>query len=418
MAHDETKRFNAIVVGAGPGGSSCATFLSKTGVNVLLLDKEFFPRDKICGDGISARSLDILRELGVLEKIESIPLRKISGFTFSSPDGTLVDIPIPKRGGNIRHGYAIRRLLLDNLLFQNAKEHSIKTMEGFTVTGLIKDSHSSRVVGVEGTMSDGQKKTFYADVIVGADGVNSIVARETGARHGDIAHLGVSLRCYYRGVGDMKGNLELHFLDKLIPGYFWILPMANGFANVGIGIVMAEMRAKKINLKNELFRTIENNPVLKDRFKDSTVVPGTLKGGTIPFGSKRWKAYGNGWLLVGDAASLVNPFTGEGIENALYSGRLVAAVISEAYLKKDYSESQFSSYEHALKKELDPILQNSYQMQKRSRSGFLLNLFMHKAARNQKVRDLMASTLTDVNSRQIYSSLFIYLRMVLTPPYW
>ncbi|MCJ7631593.1 geranylgeranyl reductase family protein [Candidatus Bathyarchaeota archaeon] len=417
LPQDKTERFDAIVIGAGPSGSSCATYLSRKGPRVLLLDKEYFPRDKTCGDGISGKSIKILRELGLIDEIKTLPQGKISGVTFSSPNGKLVDIPLPKRENHVEQGYCIRRELLDNVIFRNAERHTAKTLEGFTVTGVLRNSHE-RVVGVNGNTREGQRKEFYADVVVGADGANSTVAKELGIRHFDTAHLCISLRCYYRDVNGMKGNIEMHFLDRIAPGYFWIFPMENGMANVGIAMIATEMLARNVKLKNEMFGVIENNPIIRNRFKGSTMVSGTLKGWTMPLGSKRLKSHGDGWLLVGDAASLVDPFTGEGIGNALYSGKLAAEAVSKAIEKKDYSKTQLSSYERALEEELDPELQNSSQMQRRARSRFLMNLFIHKAARNLEVRDLMANTLTDAISRRVYTSLSTYIRILLTPPYW
>ncbi len=417
LSQDENERFDAIVIGAGPSGSSCATYLSKKGSKVLLLDKEYFPREKTCGDGISGKSITILRELGLIEEIESLPHGKISGVTFSSPDGTVVEIPISKSEGGLEHGYCIRRLLFDNVIFKNAKKHSAKTVEGFTVTGLIRDSQK-RIVGVKGFTRERDRKEFYADVIVGADGANSKVARELGVRNFDTVNLCISLRCYYRDVKGMKGNIEMHFLDSLVPGYFWIFPMEKGMVNVGIAMIANDMRARNVNLKKEMFGVIENNPIIRDRFTGSTMVSGTLKGWTMPLGSKRLKSHGDGWLLVGDAASLVDPFTYEGIGNALYSGKLAAEAVSKAIEKNNYSETQFSSYEHALEEELDQELRNSSQMQRRARSRFLMNLLIHKAVRNMEVRELMSKTLTGSISRKVYTSLSAYIRILLTSPFW
>jgi geranylgeranyl reductase family protein len=419
MVEASSQKFDAIVVGAGPGGCSCAAHLSKAGRRVLLLDKEHFPRDKVCGDGISGKSISMLEELGLIDEIELTPHRNITGVTFSSPDGSVVEIPLPKKEEKISHGYCIQRKLFDNVLFRNAKQLSARTIEGLKIVDLIKDRDGDheKVIGVIGMTREGQKE-FYADIVVGADGANSTVARLVGNRQYDLEHLSTGLRCYYRGVGGLKENIELHFFDEFKPGYLWVFPLDDGYVNVGVAMVVGDMRSRKVNLKDALFRAIEENPVIKDRFKDSTMVPGTLKGGMMPLGSSRRKAHGCGWLLVGDAASLVDPFTGEGIGNALYSGKLAAEAISKAFKKNDFSEAQLSGYESALEEAFDQELINSYQMQKRAESRFLLNLFMRKASRSQEVRDLMVRTLTDSQSRVTYTSPLTYLKILITPPYW
>ena len=163
---------------------------------------------------------------------------------------------------------------------------------------------------------------------------------------------------------------------------------------------------------------IESHGVIRERFRGAVMVPGSLSGWTMPSGSKRAKAHGDGWLLVGDAASLIDPFTGEGVGNALYSGKLAAEAVSEAFRRGDFGESQLSSYEYSLRSELDPELRSNYGIQKRIRSRRFINLFVRKALRNRGIRDFMAATLTDVSARKKYASLGMYLRILLTPPYW
>ncbi|MBI3587781.1 NAD(P)/FAD-dependent oxidoreductase [Candidatus Micrarchaeota archaeon] len=416
--------FDAIIVGGGPGGSSCAAFLSQMGRKVLLLDKANFPRDKTCGDGISGKSLRALKELGVTDRIERAPHGKITGVTFSSPDGTVIDIPLSKSTESnpekIEYGYCARREVFDAILFENAKKLATRTLEGFTVTDLVWEGEGTgaRVVGVKGTAKTGGEMEFRGNVVVGADGANSVVAAKVGVKETDAAHLCSAIRCYYNGVAGMKGNIELHFFNELLPGYFWIFPLENGMANIGAGMIMRDMQRKKISLKDAMFRAIESNPLVKERFKDAKMVPNTLKGWNLPFGSKHWKAHGNGWVLIGDAASLVDPFTGEGIGNALVSGKLAASAINEACSRNDFTESQLSGYEKVMRAEFDPELQTSYKLQKRGTNKFLLNLFMHKAASNAEFRDMIAGTLTDTSSRKRYVSPLFYLKVLLTPPYW
>lgn len=412
VAADE---FDAIVVGAGPAGCSCASFLSGSGHKVLLLDKASFPRDKTCGDGISGKSVAMLAELGLTERVEAQPHTRITGVTFSSPGGACVDIPTSKGDGSIEYGYGMRRELMDDVLFQDARKRAAKTVQGFTVTDLLKDGDD--VVGVKGTAGAASRE-FHAKVVVGADGANGIVASKLGVGAAGPEHTCSAIRCYYAGVGGMTGSIELHFFDEVIPGYFWIFPAGEGMANVGVGMVTEDLKRLRVSLKDAMFDAIANNPMIKDRFAGAEMVPGTLKGWSLPFGSKRCKSYGNGWLLVGDAASLVDPFSGEGIGNALYSGKLAADAISDALSDGGPGGLDLSGYERSLKKNLDPELQNSYAMQRLGRNKFLLDLVIRKAARNRDVRDMIAGTITGSLSRKIYESPLTYLRMLATPPYW
>jgi len=420
ISHGTADRFDAIVVGAGPSGCSSAIHLSKAGLRILLLDKECFPRDKVCGDGISGKSVSILREMGLIEAVESLPHLKIQGSELISPDGTHVDILLRERDSVSEHGYCIRREIFDDMVFQYAKKYAARTIEGFTVKELIEEDagNHNKIVGVKGCTAGGEEAEFRSNVVVGADGFNGIVSKQLGAKELDPAHLFVCVRGYFRGVKDLRSMIELHFLEETIPGYFWIFPVEKDLANIGSAMIIEDVQKRKIKPRHQLLEVLKNNPALASRFKDSTMIDGTLKTGIIPCGSKRARSYGNGWLLVGDAASLADPFTGEGIGNALYSGRLAAETILKAYKENDYSDSQLSSFEKALRDAFDSQLRNSSLMQSRARNSRFVNLVLHKAAGSRVLRGLMADWLSNPVERKSYISRLSYLRIMLTPPYW
>ena len=411
--------FDVIIVGAGPSGSSCSMHLSRKGLKVLLLDKEHFPRDKVCGDGVSSKSVSMLRELGLIEDIESLPHMKIPGLELTSPDGTCVDIPLREKHGIHEYGYCIRRRVFDDAVFQCAKKHATRTIEGFTVKELKKESAdgTDRVIGVKGGSVEGVLE-FRSSVVVGADGYNGVISRELGVRQADPAHLFVSVRGYFRGVKDLKPRIEIHFLEETVPGYFWIFPVEKDVTNVGVAMTVEDVRKRRINPRNQLLDILNKNPSMASRFSGSTLIDGSLKAGMIPCGSGRVKSYGDGWLLIGDAASLADPLTGEGIGNALYSGKLAAETILEARDRKDYSSHQLSSYERSLRDTFDSQLRNSCMIQSRAKSIGFVNLVMHKAAGSRGLRELMADWLNNPVERKSYISNLSLFRILLTPPYW
>ena len=412
--------FDVIVVGAGPSGCSSTIHLSRMGLRVLLLDKERFPRDKVCGDGVSGKSMSMLREMGLIEVVESLPHVKVPGLRLTSPDGTSVDITLRERNGVPEYGYCIRRELFDDMVFQHAKKHAARTIEGFTVKEVTKEVAGSheKVVGVKGRTTDGEEGDFRSDVVVGADGFNSTVSKQLGIEKLDPAHLFVCVRGYFMGVKDLKPRIELHFLEETVPGYFWIFPVEKDLANVGVAMIVQEVRKRKASPRNQLLDVLRNNSAIAGRFKDSMMIDGTFKTGVIPCGSKRVRSYGDGWLLVGDAASLADPFTGEGIGNALYSGRLAAETILKAHDEDDYSSSRLSSYEKAIGDAFDSQLRNSSLLQSRARNSRFVNLVIRKAAGSRGLRDLMADWLNNPVERKSYMSRLSYLRIMLTPPYW
>jgi len=346
--------YDVIIVGGGPAGSTCAIYLSKYGYDVLLVDKTKFPRDKACGDGISGKSQSILKELGLFDGLAKIEHKKCDGAIFYSPDGIKIEL-------NRSVGFTSKRAVYDNFLFESARKFAT-ALEGFNITGLIFENN--QVVGIKGMDADTkQEMTFKAKVVVGADGANSVVANKNGLNKFESKHRASALRIYYKNVKDLSTKFEVFFFDTMMPGYFWIFPLENNMANVGSGMLVSEMQKRKISLQDMTLKEIQNNPILAERFKDAELVEGSIKGWNLPFGSFHRKLYGNGFVLLGDAGSLIDPFTGEGIGNAMYSAKVAAQVIDEAIKANDYSERILKKYDKLLWKEIGKELKTSYMLQ-------------------------------------------------------
>ncbi|MFH1750843.1 MAG: geranylgeranyl reductase family protein [Candidatus Micrarchaeota archaeon] len=406
----DDQTFDVIIVGGGPSGSTCSMYLGKMGHKVLLLEKQKFPRDKTCGDAVSGKSRTVLRDLGITDIVESVPHFKVFGVTFSTPDGSEVDIPIPQNRG-IDYGYCLPRYVYDNLLFQHAKKFAT-VIEEFEVTDIIKEG--DMVVGVKGIdKATKTEKEFRAKVVTGADGATSVVARKLGLAEPQPEHICGGIRAYYKGVKGLTKSIELHFVESLVPGYFWIFPEADGMANVGAGMLTSDMQKKHVNLRDEMLRIINENPKFKARFEGATLVEGSFKGWNLPMGSIHRKAAGNGFVLLGDAASLIDPFSGEGIGNAMTSGKIAAATMHKALLANDFSEKMLSEYDVNLWKALGRELHNSHKMQRYGRIKWLLNLMIHKAKRSEWLRKELSTTLLDQHARQELSSPLFYLRVLL-----
>ena len=404
------EEFDVIVVGGGPAGSTCATFLGREGYKVLLLDKAKFPRDKTCGDAISGKSLSVLKELGLPAEVEKVMHAKVYGVTFSSPNSRVLKIPM--KNPETSYGYVSPREVFDNVLFQNEKKYA-KTMEQFQVTDLIKEGE--KIVGIKGM--DLVKKTpyeFRSKVVVGADGATSVVAQKLGLFEMDDEHHCVALRAYYEGVDGMDNTIELHFTENLIPGYFWIFPAGHdGYANVGLGMLTKDVKKRKINLKEVMFKEIEQNPLFKDRFKNAKLVS-EVKGWNLPLASKMRKMAGDGWILIGDAASLIDPFSGEGIGNAMTSGKIGFRTISKALRLSNTSSQVLSEYEAELKKEIKDEVAMSYKLQQLGQHKFLLNLVIDKASRNKELQDQISGMLVNEEAKKGFMSPLFYLRLLFS----
>ncbi|HVL49139.1 MAG TPA: geranylgeranyl reductase family protein [Candidatus Thermoplasmatota archaeon] len=421
--------YDVIVAGGGPGGSATAAFLAREGINVLLLEKARYPRDKTCGDAISGKSATVLRELGIIDQVEAAPHSIAEGVRFSGPDGDELTIPFPKnvdpngiknskKYNYVTPGYVARRLVFDNIVFQHAKaQKSVTTIEEFEVKDVLFEN--GKAVGVSGKDADGVERRYGAKVVVGADGAMSVVAQKVGVFDRDHDHWLGAFRVYYEGVTGMTKDIEIHFVDGLIPGYFWIFPLENGLANVGSGMVETDLQAvdkngkKKVQLVEDTYKIIREHPKFKDRFKDAKELPGTRKGWLLPVGSKRRTMHGNGWVLVGDAAALIDPFSGEGIGNAMVSGRLAAATITKALAARDTGAAALAPYEAAVRAELDRELMMSYKLQKLGRHTWLLNFVLRRAAKKPQVRDIISQMLADREKKEEFGSVWFYIKLLL-----
>ncbi len=398
--------FDVIVIGGGPAGSSCTAYLAKSGKKVLLLDRAKFPREKVCGDGISGRSVSILKELGVLDDLKKEEHHDMYGVTFSSPNGTVVPVSARKDGMKEAPGFVCRRFVFDNILFQNAKKLAQQTIEGFMVTDLIMEE--GRPVGVKG-MHEGQEKEFRAKMIVGADGAAGITARKLGALNNKDNHQLAGVRAYYEGVKGNGDKIELHFVKESLPGYFWVFPLPNGDANVGVCILVGEMKKRKLNLSKILEEIITENKVFKERFKDSKRTS-ELRSWLLPLATNRVKSYGNGYVLIGDASSLIDPFTGEGIGNSLTSGKTAAKVINEAFVENDFSEKKFSEYKKRLFDIIGEEVDTDSRMLRMANHEFLLNLVIGKAKRSKEVQSVIADAIIDPDNHKSLTDPLFFIR--------
>ena len=403
--------YDLVIVGAGPAGAVATLYAKRAGLSVCLLDKETFPRDKICGDALSGKAVTILRELALFKPIGDLPGAEIHTVTFGSPDKTCVDIDLTRSSRqDFLTGFVIRREILDHFLFQRAQQVADQTIEGFTVQDILKEGDT--VVGISGKTESGESQEIRGKVVLGADGFSSVVARKLGLYSHDPQHWIVALRCYYKDVKGLTDQIELHYVDEVIPGYFWIFPLEEGYANVGIGMLHEYIKRENIDLKVALDNAI-NSDAFSDRFADAQPTEEPI-GWNLPAGSKHRPNHGNGFMLLGDAAGLIDPFTGEGIGNAFYSAKFGVETAQAAIDADDVSASILSAYDRKLWDEIGSELKVSHRLQKIGRSRTLLNFVIHKAERSQEVRDtIMGMMANEVPKKQLTNPLF-YLKLLLS----
>ena len=417
--------FDCIVVGGGPGGAAAASYLAMEGKNVLLIEKGVWPRDKICGDAVGGKSLGHVNALGVKTTLESTPHFRVTGIVFSSPNGSDVTVPLPEEDvEKMEAGYSLPRQQFDWLLFQKATELVLENggsvIQGTMVTEVFDDD--GKITGVEVGIGGkrGEKREYSAPWTIGAGGYQCPVARKIVKEMAkeelvDRMHYCGGYREYWSGVkgceGD-AGNIEIHFVDTVIPGYFWLFPLGGGKVNVGIGMVMGLLDKQKKKLKTMQADVIANHPSFKDRFAEAELIKGTGKGWQLPFGSPRKgeknqprRAYAPGALLIGDAASLVDPFSGEGVGNALVSGEMAARHVIENKGGPEYQEELWAA--------LGPELTNSFKMQKMSRRKWLLNWFVGKASRKPVIQEMMTEMIASKEAQENLHSKWFLVKTLL-----
>ena len=405
-----SNHYDAIIIGGGPAGSSAALYAHKYGLKTIILDKAIFPRDKICGDAISGKSVRYMRDLNLLDQTSKLDGAIINRIIFGSPNHKCFNIHLNKSKDvkKLKSGFVIKREIFDNFLFKKAKSVS-DSKEDFKVREIIYEN--DRIIGIEG-ISNGIKEKFYAPILLGCDGANSIIARKLNLYSEDTANTAIAIRCYYKNVKDLSDQIELHFVDEVLPGYFWLFPAGNGIANVGIG--MSKKNAKKDKRKlNQILDDVINSDYFKKRFSNAEKLENP-KGWNLPLGRIIRKNYGEGFMLLGDAAGLIDPFTGEGIGNAMASAKYAVKVAIKAREKDDYSSDILSEYSKLVWEELGSELKTSSRLQDLANYRFLLNLIINKASKNKEIQELISGMLTNEVPKEYLSNPLFYLKVLFS----
>jgi len=340
----DERHAQVIVVGAGPAGSSAAYHLANAGVDVLLLEKSAFPRDKICGDGLTPRAVKQLIGMGF--DLDEPGWQKNKGLRIVGA-GHRIELPWPELADFPGFGMVRTRMELDEILARHAEKAGARLMERTAVTGPVIDERTGRVVGVTAKPVDdpaerrgrktGHEVTYTAPIVIACDGVSARMAMSLGLERRENRPMAVAVRAYYKSPRHddlwMESWLELWAgkpgESDLLPGYGWIFAVGDGTANVGLGILNSSKAFQHVDYRESLKRWLANTPE-EWGFTDEANRVGTIGSAALPMAFNRKPHYTRGVLLVGDSGGMVNPFNGEGIDYALESGEVAARTVVQA----------------------------------------------------------------------------------------
>ena len=360
---------DVLVVGAGPAGSTTAYHLSQAGLDVIVLEKTAFPREKVCGDGLTPRAVRQILRMGIdptdpardersAAERRNAPLNTGSGWIQNHGlrilgGGMRLEIPWPELAAFPSYGLVRTRLDFDEILARQAEKAGARLHQSTTVTGPVLDERTGRIVGVRARAADADPRdkddvvTFRAPIVVAADGTSSRLAIAMGVPKRDDRPMGVAVRTYFTSPRHDDDWLEswLELWDTapdgrrhLLPGYGWIFGVGDGTSNVGLGILDTSQAFGRTDYKAMLRRWLASVPP-EWQFRPEHQV-GEIRGAALPMAFNRQPHYDRGLLLVGDSGGMINPCNGEGIAYAMEAGELAADVLVQAAGRRTDTERE------------------------------------------------------------------------------
>jgi len=405
--------FDIAIAGAGPAGSTLALSLAHSGMRIVIFDKELFPREIICGDALSGQVNNVLKRMpdGIYEDFLNTVVKTPSwGIRFFSPGQDSLELPflLTRSENQEPPGYICPRTAFDDFLFQRMKRYpNIVIHEGEAVNVLTRSGY-----GIELSTDN---RTIRTKIIVGADGLTSMVRQTFSERHLDKSYYCMAIRAYFEGVTEFhpENFIDLIFLKELLPAYFWIFPEVNGRANVGLGLPYKDVIEKRLSLNGVMEEMIQTHPLIAPRFRNVTRVTKPKARG-LALNRNLKNLSGDRYLLLGDAALLVDPFTGEGIGLAMASAESAAAVIRDSFASGDFSATALHAYDKRIKRRMGMGHSTSIALQRFAHRPKLFDRVVRKANKNQAFKELLSTAFNNDDVRKKLANPLFYARFLFS----
>jgi len=400
------------ILGAGPAGLTAAINLAKNGIPCLLIDGSKTPGEKICGDGLSGKVLSTLSRIdpAYCNELNFLPSATPSySVRFYSPKQHMAEIGFQSGNPAIPPGYVCKRRDLDQFLLKMALSYPSVQYLPKTIIDQVSSGEKFLILSSKETGFNIQTKLLLL-----ATGSDRRIIQSLIPGYPAISQEGIGIRVYFENLKgfDRRNAIEIHFLKELLPWYFWIFPFGDNSANVGLALPMPLAKKSPMSLKELLMKIIDQYPYLKERFEEAKMIgkPGAHR---LPYYTGKQQISGDNFILLGDAAHLVDPFTGEGISNAMQSGQIAAEMALQWLDSGDFSHHVTLGYEQKVYEKLGPELELSKRLQELARQPKLLNLVIGKASKNQRVRKLVEEMLYNMNTKGKLNQPMFYLKLML-----
>ncbi|MEX1071790.1 MAG: geranylgeranyl reductase family protein [Anaerolineales bacterium] len=377
--------YDVAVVGAGPGGSAAAHYLARAGLDVLLLDKSDFPRDKTCGDGLTPRALGVLQDMGILGRLEQSAYR-INGLEFISKSGKRLTAPAKTNSPYPDYLLVLPRLEMDAIIRQRALDSGAKFIGDSRVIDIQEEGDPVSLL----TQRGGQSIAYSARVAIVATGANTGLLLQIGLLT-QLPEPMLAVRGYFEGVRGLSDRVQIHFMDAVLPGYGWVFPISATAANIGVGLWQVGPHKKQKPLRGSMDGFLAD-PLVKQQLADAKQV-GPLKSFPLRSDFVTAPTVKGRVLALGEAVGLVNPLTGEGIDFALESGRIAAEFLTGLFAQGKVNPEAIAQYDRLLRLHFQSIFRYFSLLRTMLRSPVIMQSMFTMLEKSQRVKRIAVDIL-------------------------